>query len=119
MIDEPRVIGPEDDQRDDAPEPLGDPPNGLVLRAVRALLFLYLLPLVAVAMLVAGAALVAWRSILAVEHLGRRVLGRAPAPAPPASAGAVTEPGVRPRAFPVAPHGPGARVLARRPSGRD
>ena len=88
MTDEPRAIEPDDGRDAEGAEPMGDPPNGLVLRAVRALLFLYLLPMVAVAMAVVGVALVAWRSAMAVERLGRRLLGKAPTPVAWAESGA-------------------------------
>ncbi|HWE37754.1 MAG TPA: hypothetical protein VG406_14395 [Isosphaeraceae bacterium] len=117
MTDEPRAIGPDDGRDDDGgAEPLGDPPNRFVLRAVRAVLFLYMLPLVAVAMLVVGVALAAWRTTLAVERLGRRLLGKGPGdrPGPGAEAGAEA----RPVSFPIAPHRREVGVVARRPSRR-
>jgi hypothetical protein len=121
MTDEPRAIEPDDRHDDGGAEPIGDPPNRLVLRVVRAALFLYMLPLVAVALAVVGVALAAWRAVLAVERLGRWMLGMGKAPGPDAGARADAEAKADaiPTSFPVAPHRREAGVLARRPSRRD
>jgi hypothetical protein len=119
MTDEPRAIEP-DDGHDGGAEPIGDPPNRLVLRAMRAVLFVYMLPLVAVALAVVGVALAAWRAVLAAERLGRWMLGmdKGPGPHAVARADAEAKADAIPTSFPVAPHRREAGVLARQPSRR-